>query len=363
VIRVADEDMQRLVVLGGRSAPVLAVQGFRGSSWAITAIVTTTDSGSSSGVIRDQFGVPAPGDIRTVLAIAANPPLGLQPLVDLFEFRFRPATDSTLRNMALGNLILAAFAQALGDFDRAVETVAQIFNCRAAVLPAPSSPTTLCARLADGAVVQGEVNVRAPGKPPIGEVFLEPGEPQVSEAVLQSIHQADLVVLGPGGLYCSVLPALLPRPIRQAVQETRARTVYICNTTTQPGQTDGFDTVAHVREILRYLGEGHLDYVLLNMQVPADEMIEAYRREDVHFMPVTAEEIRRVRALGPIPVVGNFVEEGWRGKRTLHKLDTIRHDPQRVATALQTLIGGAEVRTTPDATGDLPGIEKDVAAA
>lgn len=337
--------MPRLVVLGGRSGPSLIVQGFRGSGWAVTAIVTTTDTGSSSGVIREQFGLPAPGDIRSVLAAAANPSPDVEPLAELFEFRFHPAHDSILRNMALGNLILTAFAQVLGDFERAVATVAQLLNCWAVVLPLPSAPATLCARLADGSVVRGELNVRSTGKPPIAEVFLEPVQVRVADAVLQAIHEADLIVLGPGGLYCSVLPALLPGPIRQAVKQARARTVYICNTTTQPGQTDGFDTVAHVREMLRYLGEGRLDYVLLNTQVPSEEMLAAYRRDEVHFMPVTPEEIRQVRALGPIPVVGNFVEEGWRGKRTLHKLDTIRHDPQKVATALQTLISEPEART------------------
>jgi uncharacterized cofD-like protein len=310
----------------------------RGSGWAVTAIVTTTDSGSSSGVIREQFGLPAPGDIRSVLAAGADPSPDLKPLADLLEYRFHPAHDSPLRNMALGNLILTAFAEVLGDFDRAVAAVAQLLHCWAVVLPVPSSPATLCARLTDGSVVRGEINVRTPGKPPIAEVFLEPAEVQVAEAAIQAIHEADLVVLGPGGLYCSVLPGLLPGGVRRAVQEARARTAYICNTTTQPGQTDGFDTVAHVREMLRYLGEGHLDYVLLNTQVPSEEMLEAYRRDEVHFMPVTPEEIRQVKALGPIPVVGNFVEEGWRGKRTLHKLDTIRHDPHKVATALQTLI-------------------------
>ena len=330
--------MPRLVVLGGGSGPSLIVQGFRESDWAVTAIVTTTDTGSSSGIIRDQFGLPAPGDIRTVLAAAANPRPGLEPLVDLFEFRFRPAWDSSLRNMALGNLILTAFAETLGGFDRAVEAVARLFDCWAAVLPLPSSPATLCARLADGSIVQGEFNIRAPGKAPIAEVFLDPADARVAEAAIQAIRTADLIVFGPGGLYCSVLPALLPGPIRGAIQETRASTTYICNMTTQPGQTDDFDAVAHVQEVLRYLGEEHLDYVLLNVQVPADDMIEAYRRDDVHFMPVTPEEIRRVKALGPIPVVGNFVEEGWRGKRALHKLDTIRHDPHKVATALQSLV-------------------------
>jgi uncharacterized cofD-like protein len=247
--------------------------------------------------------------------------------------------------MALGNLVLTAFAEVLGDFERAVEAVGRLLDCWAEVLPVPSSPATLCARLADGSVVHGEVAVRAPGKPPIAEVFLEPQDARVSPAVLQAIREADLLVLGPGGLYCSVLPGLLPNGVRQAVQASRARTAYVCNTTTQPGQTDGFDTVTHVRELRRYLGEGRLDYVLLNTHVPASETIAAYRQDDVHYMPVTPEEVQRVKALGPIPIVGNFVEEGWQGKRTLHKLDTIRHDPRKVATALQSLIAEGEVRT------------------
>lgn len=338
---MSNEDAPRLVALGGRSGPSLLVRGFRGSGWIVTAIVTTTDTGSSSGVIRDQFGLPAPGDIRSVLAAAADPRPGLEPLVDLFEFRFRPACDSSLRNMALGNLILTAFAETLGSFDRAVEVVARMFDCWAGILPVPSSPTTLCARLADGSVIRGELNVRAPGKPPIAELFLDPADVRIAESVTRAIQTADLLVFGPGGLYCSVLPGLLPGPIRHAIRETRAKTVYICNTTTQPGQTDGFDTVAHVQEVIRYLGEGHLDYVLLNTEMPADEMIRAYRQDEVHFMPVTPEDIRRVKALGPIPIVGNFVEEDWQGKRALHKLDTIRHDPHKVATTLQTLIAHA----------------------
>lgn len=346
MIGAALDDVPRIVALGGRSGPSLIVQGFRGSGWAVTALVTTTDTGSSSGIIRDQFDLPAPGDIRSVLVAAANPRPDMERLVELFEFRFHPAHDSTLRNMALGNLVLTAFSGALGDFARAVEAVARLFDCWAEILPIPSSPATLCARLADGSVVRGEFSVRAVGKPPILEVFLEPAEPRIPEAVIQAIHAADLIVLGPGGLYCSVLPALLPRPIRQAIRGSRSRTAYICNITTQPGQTDGFDTVAHVRELIKYVGEGQLDYVLLNTQAPTDEMIAAYRKDNVHFMPVTPEEIRRVKSLGPTPVVGDFVEEEWQGKRQLHKLDTIRHHPRKVATALQAMIPDAAPRTT-----------------
>ena len=338
-------NVPRIVTIGGRSGPSLIVQGFRGSGWAVTAIVTTTDSGSSSGVIRDRFGIPAPGDIRSVLAAAAEPHANLKPLADLFEHRFRPAHDPTLRNMALGNLILAAFSEALGDFERAVEAVARLLDCWADVLPVPSSPATLCARLADGSVVRGEVNVRATGKPPIQELFLEPAVVQVADGCIRAIHAADLIALGPGGLYCSVLPGVLPGPIRRAIREAQARTVFICNTTTQPGQTDGFDSVAHVQEIIRHLGEGRLDYVLVNTQPPTDDMIAAYRQDDVHFMPVTAEEIRRIKALGPTPIVGYFVEQDWRGKRALHKLDTIRHDPHKVATALQTLMVDHQARS------------------
>ena len=213
-----------------------------------------------------------------------------------------------------------------------------MLSCWAKVRPIPSSPVTLCARLADGSAVRGELNVRAPGKPPLAEIFLEPEVAQVSAEALQAIREADLVVLGPGGLYCSVLPGVLPLSVRDAIRACRGKTAYICNTTTQPGQTDGFDAAAHVREILRYVGNGNLDYVLLNTQAPSEEMIDTYRADGVHFMSVTPEEIQRVKALGPIPILGNFVEDGWRGKRALHKLDTIRHDARKVATCLQTLV-------------------------
>jgi uncharacterized cofD-like protein len=313
------------------------VQGFRESGWAVTALVTTTDCGSSSGVIREQFGLPAPGDIRTVLAAAAGRTGESKVLADLFEHRFRPACDSTLENMALGNLVLAALAERLGDLEQAVQEAARLLECWADVVPVPVSPTTLCARLADGTVVRGEANVRSTEKARIAKLFLEPADPGVSEACLRALCEADLVVLGPGGLYCSVLPGLLLEPVRRALAVSAARTVYICNTTTQPGQTDGLDIVAHVEEVLRYLEDRRLDYVLLNIQAPREEMLAAYREDEVHFMPVTPEEVRRVRALGPIPVVGNFVEEGWQRKRRLHKLDTIRHDPHKVAMALRAL--------------------------
>jgi len=350
----ASPGIPRLVTIGGRAGPSLIIQGFKGSGWSVTAIVTTTDSGSSSGVIREQFGIPAPGDIRTVLALAADPPPGLKALRDLLEFRFQPARDTTLRNMALGNLLLTALAQTLGNFDRAVQAVAELLNCWVRVLPLPSAPATLCARLADGSVVRGEASVRATGKPPLDELFLEPADVPVADGCLQAIHEADLIVLGPGGLFCSVLPGLLPGPIRQALRSARAKVVYVCNTTTQPGQTDGFDIVAHAERVLRQLGEGRLDYVLLNTQEPTTEMIDAYREDGVHFMPVTGADIERLRRLGPLPILGNFVETDWRGKRSLHKLDTIRHDPRKVATALQTLVVRPEAPTAggPETAGE-----------
>jgi uncharacterized cofD-like protein len=330
----------RVAALGGRSGPSLLVQGLRGSGWRLTAIVATTDSGSSSGVIREQFGLPAPGDIRSVLALAACPPPESALLPDLFEFRFRPSSDGSLRGMALGNLVLAALAERLGGMEAAVAAAAGMLRCWATVLPVPSEPARLCARLMDGRVVHGELAVRGVGKAPITELFLEPAEVRVSEACTAAIREADLVVLGPGGLYCSVLPSLLPPPIGQAIRARRGKTVYVCNTTTQPGQTDGLDAAAHVRELIRYLGDGQLDYVLLNTRPPSAEMLSAYRADDVHYMPVTTDQIETIRALGPVAVAGDLVEEAWEGKRALHKLDTIRHDPAKVAEALRSLLVG-----------------------
>jgi len=341
VSAVAGERQPRLVTLGGRSGPCLVLEGFRGQGWDATALVATTDAGSSSGVIREQFGLPAPGDIRSVLATASALPPEARSLLDLLEHRLRPAGDSTLDNMALGNLVLAALAERLGDFGAAVAEAARLLSCWASILPVPAAPATLSARLTDGAVVRGEVCVRAPGKPRIAELFLEPADAAVPPESVQAIGRADLVILGPGGLYCSVLPPLLPEPIRRALAETAATTAYVLNTTTQPGQTDEFEPADHVRELLRYL-PGGLDFVLVNGAVPPPAMIEAYRQDGVRFMRVTPAEIREIRRLGPVPVVGDFLEEGWRGKRVLHKLDTIRHDPGKVAAALRGLYAGGD---------------------
>jgi uncharacterized cofD-like protein len=313
------------------------LEGFRDAGWAVTALVATTDTGSSSGVIREQFNLPAPGDIRTVLVTASGLPAEFRPLADLLEYRLQPADDSSLRNMALGNLVLAALAEKAGGFGAAVNEAARLLRCWATVEPVPTSPATLCARLVDGSVVRGELAVRTPGKPQIAELFLEPATAEIDPAAVQALRCADLVVLGPGGLYCSVLPPVLPGPIRSALAASRAKTVYICNITTQPGQTDGFEPADHVRELLRYL-DGRLDYVLLNSEAPSAAMVEVYARDEVCFMPVTPQEVERIRALGPIPVVGDFLEEGWQGKRSLHKQDTIRHDPQKVAAALRELV-------------------------
>ncbi len=336
--QVPEVGAPRLVTMGGRSGPSLIVEGFRGAGWDVTALVITTDSGSSTGVIRERFGLPAPGDIRSVLVAAADPRPELRLLADLFEFRFHLEEESDLREMALGNLILTAYAKVLEDFEGAVEAAARALSCWARVKPLPSSPVALCARLSDGSEVRGELNVRTVGKPPIELLFLEPEAVQVGSDALQAIRDADLIVLGPGGLYCSVLPALLPGAVPEAIRQRRGKTAYICNTTTQPGQTDGFNVTAHVQEVLRYLGAGQLDYVLLNTQMPSEEMIGTYQADGVHFMPVTPEEVRRVKALGPIPILGDFVEDNWQGKRKLHKLDTIRHSPKKVAASLQTLV-------------------------
>lgn len=330
----------KLVTVGGRSGPCLILEGFRGAGWDVTALVATTDSGSSSGVIREQFGLPAPGDIRTVLVTASGLPPESRHLVELLEYRFQPSRDSSLKNMALGNLVLAAMAARLGGFRRAIDEAARLLDCWATVLPVPTSPATLCARLADGSVVRGEVDVRRPGKLRIAQLFLEPANPEVDPESVQAILRSDLVVFGPGGLYCSLLPAVLPGPMRAALESSRAKKVYVCNTTTQPGQTDGFAPADHVRELLRYL-PGGLDYVLVNVENPQAEMVETYQRDGLGFMRVTPSEIQRIRALGPVPIAGDFLEEAWSGKRSLHKQDTIRHDPRKVAGALRGLVEDA----------------------
>jgi uncharacterized cofD-like protein len=319
--------------MGGGNGTGRILLGARPYFSQLTAIVAVTDTGRSTGVARRLVGMPAPGDLRSTLATLANDPDAL--FVRLLEHRFRSSEVPALDGMAFGNLLIAGLTQMTGDFTQAIQIVSQQVQSQAVVLPVSSVDTNLCAELEDGRVMRHELEVRGLNKPPIRRVFLaDPAAPAYPPA-LEAIAQADVVVIGPGSFYTSLLATLLFDGVVDALRQTAATVVFVCNTTTQAGQTDGYRAIDHVRAMVEVLGPGVLDIVLVNRSADLNpDLIAQYAAEGIHPLTPDDEEIAGIAALGVQPLVDDLVEK-TEGKRELwQKQDTLRHDLEKLERAL-----------------------------
>jgi len=253
----------RIVAIGGGTGLSTLLRGLKEHTSNLTAIVTVADDGGSSGVLRTGLGIPPVGDIRMCLAALAD----AEPLMsEVLQYRF-PADDGGdthgLAGHALGNLLIAAMtAVEGGDFEDGIRAMNRILAVRGRVLPVSSTPLTLHARLADGSVVDGQsLIMRTTG---IERVWLTPGDVSPAQEALAAIAEAELIVLGPGSLYTSLLPTLLIPAIRDAIGAAEAPRVFVCNVATQVGETAGFDLAAHIEAIEAQTGAGLIDVVLAN---------------------------------------------------------------------------------------------------
>jgi uncharacterized cofD-like protein len=323
-----------IVAIGGGGGATQVLKAAQSFADKLTAIIAVTDTGRSTGLARRIGRIPAPGDLRATIAAFATDPL----IADLLQHRFDGAGLPQLEGMAFGNLLLAALAQVTGDFAAAVEQTARLAGCAVDVLPVATADTQLCAELDDGTIVEGELEVRGLHKPPIARLFLREAAPAHPPA-LGAIRSADLVVLGPGSLFTTVLASLLFGELVEALQKARGQIVYICNTTTQSGQTEGFTALDHVRRIVAALGPGTLDAALINRSQPDAATIARYAAEGLHLMRPDDAEIAAITALGMRPIVRDLTEGAGEQRALWNKQDTIRHDPAALQAALRELIG------------------------
>jgi uncharacterized cofD-like protein len=274
----------RIVAIGGGTGLSTLLRGLKEHTSNLTAVVAVADDGGSSGVLREELGIPPVGDIRRCIAALAD----AEPLMsELLQYRFpgtpsdsAPSAGGSLGGHAVGNLLIAAMtAVEGGDFEEGVRQMNRVLAVRGQVLPATATPLTLHAELADGTVIDGQsriANVSA-----IARAWVTPDDVRASEDALAAIAEADLIVLGPGSLYTSLLPSLLLPEIRDAVAASGAVRVFICNVATQRGETTGFDLAAHVDALVGHAGSGIVDAVLANnhfgAKVPTDYPAEAVR--------------------------------------------------------------------------------------
>ncbi len=326
----------RIVAVGGGTGLPIVMEGCKAYCRNLTAIVTVTDSGRSSGRLRTELGILPPGDARNCLVALSEPGQRERLLNELFQYRFR---QGSLEGMSLGNLVIAAMVDMQNSFRGGIEILSQLLNIRGRVLPPTTMDCHIFAELEDGCTRQGEVSVREVGKPPIRRVYLQPESPPACEEAVADILSADIVVIGPGSLYTSVISNLLVPGIREAIAETKALKVYVSNIVTQPGQTDGFTAADHLRTLVNYAGEGAVDYAIVNSHFPPEDMLERYRREGAEI--VAADQ--NMRGLDVEIVEADMVED-FDGQRVLwEKQDLLRHHPDKLADVICRIYAGLSV--------------------
>jgi uncharacterized cofD-like protein len=339
----------RAVSFGGGVGAGQVLQGLREYTRFLTGVIAVTDSGRSTGVVRSVLNVPAPGDLRNAMVTLSDADPVLR---DLFQHRLVSERLNEFNGVAFGNLFLAALAQMTGSFERAIEEMNRLLKPAATILPVTLANTHLCAELVDGSVRYEEVSVRGLNKPAVKRVFLRDEGVRANPAAVEAVRSADLITIGPGSLFTTVIACLVVPGIKDAIASARqrgARTVYVCNTTTQPGQTDGFTIFDHVAEVASYLGAGQLDYALVNTGVPPEHVVERHRREGLYVLALSAEELRKIKALNVQVVAANLIESGGVERQLWNKQDAVRHDPALVARELAGIVGVPAPQTVPAA--------------
>lgn len=309
----------KIVTIGGGHGLTAVLHGLKNYTNNIYAIVTVADSGGSTGRLREQFDIPAPGDIRNCLVALAD----AEPLMQqLFQFRFEK--DSEFSGHSFGNLFITAMTRITGDFEKAIKESSKVLAIRGQVLPSTLKNVSLIAEYQDGSVVEGEA--RIPKKEvPIKRVYLKPEDSSATPEAIKAIKEADIIIIGPGSLYTSIIPNLLVKEITRVIVRTNVPRVYVCNVMTQHGETDGYTALNHLQAILNHSHPYIIDYCILNISTPPKEVLVKYEEEDS--FPVFPDS-ERIRNLG-IKIIEDDI---------ISTTDYVRHNPKRLAEIIINLI-------------------------
>ncbi len=278
----------KIVAIGGGTGLSTMLKGIKKITNNITAIVTVGDDGGSSGKLREELGVLPPGDIRSCIAALADD----EDLVTkLFQYRFKDCAG--LSGHSFGNLFITAMCAITGNMVNAVQESSKVLSIRGRVLPSTLDDMRLSAEMEDGSIIRGESNIPESGKK-IKRLFSEPDNCKPLKEAIIAIHDADLIILGPGSLYTSVIPNLLIKELSKAVNDSNAKKIYVCNIMTQPGETDGFTVSDHIKTLIKHAQYNKIiDAVLVNTELP-QELIVPYK--DAGSVPVVVdrEEIQKL---------------------------------------------------------------------
>lgn len=316
-----DYQNKRVVVIGGGTGLSTMLKGIKEYTSHITAIVTVSDNGGSSGKIREEMGIVPPGDIRNCLVALAN----TEPIMEkLLQYRF---TEGCFSGQNFGNLLLAALADISGSFEEAVHVTSNVLAITGKVLPVTLEDVHLQAAFEDGALIVGETEIVEYGKgkeSDICQIALLPRWPMPNKAVIEAIEEADMIILGPGSLYTSIIPNLLVKDISECIKKAKAEKIYIANIMTQPGETSRFTLEEHVVILENYLGKKIISKVIVNNEEVEFIYSRQYEEEGARLLKVDInhsiwKDIERIEA----PLIMLY------GDKKL-----IRHDSEKLARCI-----------------------------
>ena len=307
----------KIVAVGGGTGLSMLLKGIKHITNNITAVVTVGDDGGSSGRLRNEMGVLPPGDIRNCIAALADD----EDLVTkLFQYRFK--SGEGLEGHSFGNLFLTALCSITGDMVRAVKESSNVLSIRGRVLPSTLDDMKLVAEMEDGRIIHGESNIpEAHGK--IKRLFTDPQHCRALDDVIAAIKDADLIILGPGSLYTSVIPNLLITEISQEIAKSNAKKIYVCNIMTQPGETDGYSVADHVSALMKHANsKSIIDAVLVNDSMPSN-LAKKYQLSGSYPVKLDVENLKK---LGVKLFSRKLIEDSKEG--------LVRHSSNRVARAI-----------------------------
>ncbi len=314
--------MLNIVAIGGGTGLSIILRGLKEISTEITAIVTVADDGGGSGVLREDLGMLPPGDVRNcILALANKEPI----IQDLFQYRFE---EGRLKGQNFGNLMIAAMVGISDSFESAIRKISDIFAITGEVYPVSEDDIVLYAKLDDGATVVGESNIPLEvlkRGSEIEKIWIEPSDASTSDIILKRIEEADVIVLGPGSLYTSIIPNLLVPDVTKAINKSEASVFYISNIMTQPGETDTLTAGEHLDLLFKHTDLTHVDFMIVNSGEISTDSIRRYEKEEA--TPVRYESTDEVHLLSHnvTLIEGNFVDI---------KKGYIRHDAPDIAEVI-----------------------------
>jgi len=310
----------RIVTVGGGTGLSVLLSGLKNYTSNISAIVTVADNGGSSGRLRQQFDVLPPGDIRNCLVALADAPTLMR---DLFQFRFDG--NSEFSGHSFGNLFLMVMSRLTGDFEKAIKETSKVLALRGQVIPSTLGDVTLVAKFKDGSTVVGEEQIPKARKS-INKIMLSPEHPAATPDAIKAIKEAQIIVLGPGSLYTSIIPNLLIKEISNEIAQSEAIKVYVCNVMTQPGETDGYSVSDHIKALVSHSHPHILDYCVINNGEVPPEVLGRYSQDK---SVLVINDKKKVESIGYRVVEEDFsmISEG-----------VIRHDPEKLAKIILSFI-------------------------